>query len=64
MQDVKARSRRLTELVESFTDAYALDVGTVQRVCVVDRAAKPGKLVAHNMCYTQVPLLWWTHLLP
>jgi hypothetical protein len=54
LQDVKARSRKLTALVESFTDAYAEDVGTIQRVCVVDRAAKPGKLVAHNKRYTQV----------
>ena len=56
MQDVKARSRRLTELVDSFTDAYAGEVGTIQRVCVVDRAAKAGHLVAHNACYTQVLL--------
>eukprot|EP00892_Ulva_mutabilis_P006035 jgi/Ulvmu1/3803/UM018_0013.1 len=53
-QDVKARSRRLSALVDSFADAYAVEVGQVQRVCVVDRAAKPGKLVAHNKWYTQV----------
>jgi hypothetical protein len=55
-QDVKARSREMTALVESFTDAYAAAVGTVQRVCVVDRAAKPGKLVAHDKSYRQVLL--------
>ena len=69
MQVVKARSRRLTEVVESFTDAHAADIGTVQRVCVVDTAAKPGHLVAHNKAYTQVrtvtvprwpALLWCT----
>ena len=54
MQDVKARSRRLSALVDSFGDAYAAEVGEVQRVCVVDRAAKNGKLVAHNKWYTQV----------
>lgn len=51
---MKARSRKLTALVESFEDAYAAEVGSVQRVCVVDRAAKNGKLVAHNDRYTQV----------
>lgn len=56
MQDVKARSRRLTELVESCTDAYSTEVGAVQRVCVVERAAKAGHLVAHNDSYTQVLL--------
>jgi hypothetical protein len=55
-QDVKARSRAMTTLVESFTDSYASAVGTVQRVCVVDRAAKPGKLVAHDKSYRQVLL--------
>lgn len=54
VQDVKARSRRLSALVESFGDAYDPEVGQVQRVCVVDRAAKNGKLVAHNKRYTQV----------
>lgn len=54
MQDVKARSRRLSALLETFGDAYAAEVGEVQRVCVVDRAAKNGKLVAHNKRYTQV----------
>lgn len=53
VQDVKARSRRLSALVDTFGDAYAAEVGEVQRVCVVDRAAKNGKLVAHNKRYTQ-----------
>lgn len=54
VQDVKARSRKLTELVDSFTDAYQCEVGTLQRVCVVEHAAKHEKLVAHNDHYTQV----------
>jgi hypothetical protein len=54
IQDVKARSRRLTALVDSFQDAYEVEVGSVQRVCVVDHASKHGKLVAHNDRYTQV----------
>jgi hypothetical protein len=54
VQDVKARSRQLTALVDTFTDACAAEVGAIQRVCVVDGAAKPGKLVAHNERYTQV----------
>lgn len=67
MQDVKARSRRLSALLETFGDAYAAEVGEVQRVCVVDRAAKNGKLVAHNKRYTQVgrtvPVMMHRHAL-
>ena len=45
VQDVKARSRKLTTLVDSFQDAYAAEVGTIQRVCVVDHAAKHLSLI-------------------
>lgn len=40
--------------MDSFKDAYAAEVGSIQRVCVVDHAAKHSKLVAHNDHYTQV----------
>lgn len=53
LQDVKSRSRQLTALVDTFRDAYAGEVGSIQRVCVVERAAKAGKLVGHNERYTQ-----------
>lgn len=53
-QVVKARSRRLTTLVDSFADACEGEIGSIQRVCVVEAAAKSGKLVSHNKNYTQV----------
>ena len=53
-QAVKARSREVTALVESWTDAYAHLVGTTQRCCVVDTAADGVHLVAHTKTYTQV----------
>ncbi len=51
---VKARSRRLTTLVDSFTASYQHLVGTVQRVCVTDTAADGHHLVAHTKSYVQV----------
>jgi len=53
-QTVKARSRLLTTLVDSFTDAHCGEVGRVQRVHVDDVAAKGDKLVAHNKAHTQM----------
>ena len=60
--DVKARSRLITTLVDSFTDSYVEDVGRVQRVYVVDHAAKNNKLVAHNKQHTQVGLPLIPHI--
>jgi len=54
---VKARSRRLTTLVDSFTASYHYLVGTVQRVCVTDTAADGHHLVAHTKSYVQVLVL-------
>lgn len=53
-QTVKQRSREVTSLLESWTDAYVHLVGTVQRCCVVDTAADGVHLVAHNKTYAQV----------
>ena len=50
---VKARSRRLTLLVDSFVDSYHSLVGTTQRVCVTDTAADGHHLVAHTKTYCQ-----------
>ena len=55
---VKARSRRLTTLVDSFTASYQHLVGTVQRVCVTDTAADGHHLVAHTKSYVQVLVVW------
>ena len=51
---VKKRSREMTNLTESFTDAHADLVGTRQRVCVVDVASDGTSLVGHTMQYKQV----------
>jgi threonylcarbamoyladenosine tRNA methylthiotransferase CDKAL1 len=51
---VKARSRRLAALVDTFPGVYARLVGSVQRCCVVDLAADGHKLVAHSKSYAQV----------
>ena len=51
---VKARSRQLTQVVDSFTDCYQHLVGTVQRVTVVDTAADGVSLVGHSKSYCQV----------
>lgn len=53
---VKARSREITTLVESWTDAHAALVGTMHRSCVVDTAADGRSLVAHTKSYVQVLL--------
>jgi hypothetical protein len=50
----KARSRALTELVDSFTDCYANLVGTTQSVTVVEIAADGQRLVGHTKGYVQV----------
>jgi len=51
---VKARSREITSLVESWTDAHAALVGTAQRCCVIDTAADGLFLVGHSKSYAQV----------
>ena len=53
---MKARSRRLTALVDSFTDSFDSLVGSLQRVCVTDTAADGHHLVAHTKNYCQVRL--------
>jgi tRNA A37 methylthiotransferase MiaB len=53
-QVVKARSRQLTQVVDSFADCYQHLVGTVQRVTVVDTAADGISLVGHSKSYCQV----------
>uniref|UniRef100_A0A061S893 Threonylcarbamoyladenosine tRNA methylthiotransferase n=1 Tax=Tetraselmis sp. GSL018 TaxID=582737 RepID=A0A061S893_9CHLO len=53
---VKARSRRMTSLVEGFGDAEASLVGTVQKCWVVDTAADGKHLVGHTKAYHQVLL--------
>ena len=56
-QTVKARSRQLTQVVDSFTGCYQHLVGTVQRLTVVDIAADGVSLVGHSKSYCQVRLL-------
>ncbi len=51
---VKARSRRLTTLVDSLGGLFDGLVGSVQRVCVVDTAADGHHLVGHTKAYAQV----------
>lgn len=51
---MKARSRQLTRVVDSFTDCYQHLVGSVQRVTVVDTAADGFSLVGHTKSYCQV----------
>lgn len=53
----KARSRAMSALVDSFGDAHAHLVGTLQRVVVVDRAADGRHLVGHTKCYAQARCL-------
>ncbi len=53
---VKARSRELSALVDSWADVYTPLVGTRQRVCVVDTAADGHHLVGHTKNYTQARL--------
>lgn len=53
-QVVKARSRQLTKVVDSFDDCYDALVGSVQRVTVVDIAADGTSLVGHTSSYAQV----------
>lgn len=55
-QVVKARSREVTALVDSWEDAYQHLVGTAQRCWVVDVAADGHHLVGHTKTYAQVLL--------
>lgn len=50
---VKARSRRVSALVDGFSDVYAPLVGSRQRCCVVDTAADGTHLVGHSRSYCQ-----------
>ena len=50
---VKARSRRLTILVDSFTDSHESLVGTTQSVCITDTATDGHHLVGHTKNYSQ-----------
>lgn len=52
-QVVKARSRQLTKVVDSFYSCYSSLVGSVQRVTVVDVAADGTSLVGHTKAYAQ-----------
>lgn len=51
---VKARSRRLTLLVDGFKDAYTPLVGSRQVASVVSTAADGHHLVGHSQSYAQV----------
>lgn len=53
-QVTKARSRELTQVVDSWTDSYAHLVGTTQHVTVVDTAADGHHFVGHTSTYAQV----------
>uniref|UniRef100_A0A7S1T7V2 Threonylcarbamoyladenosine tRNA methylthiotransferase n=1 Tax=Tetraselmis chuii TaxID=63592 RepID=A0A7S1T7V2_9CHLO len=55
-QVVKARSRELSALVESFGEAEARFVGRTERCSVVDTAADGHSLVGHTKAYLQVLL--------
>lgn len=59
---IKARSRKLTSVVESFVDAYKHLMDTEVRVWIVDRAADKQHLVGHTKNYVQV-LVKGEHLL-
>ena len=52
--EVKRRSRQISELVETFTEATARLVGSRQRVWIVDDAADGIHRVGHTKTYTQV----------
>eukprot|EP00955_Chlamydomonas_euryale_P069263 360379-Chlamydomonas_euryale.AAC.3 len=51
---VKARSRDVTALTDSWADPYAHLLGSTLRVWVVDVAADGVKLVGHTKSYVQV----------
>lgn len=53
-QTVKARSRELTKIVDSFTTCYDFLIGTRQHVTIVDSAADGHHLVGHTGTYCQV----------
>lgn len=52
--EVKRRSREISELVETFTEATQRLVASQQRAVVVEVAADGVHLVAHTKNYTQV----------
>eukprot|EP00667_Euglena_gracilis_P006263 EG_transcript_6315 len=53
---IKQRSRRITQVFESYSDCFAHLVGTEQRVYVTELASDQFHVVGHTKCYTQVLL--------
>lgn len=53
-QIVKARSREVSALVDSFVEAYAPLEGTVHLVSIVEKAADKVHLVGHTRSYAQI----------
>ncbi|QDZ25522.1 radical SAM methylthiotransferase [Chloropicon primus] len=53
-QIVKARTRQVSALVDSFTDVYKSLEGTVQYVSIVEKAADRVRLVGHTETYAQI----------
>ncbi|KAJ9451825.1 Threonylcarbamoyladenosine tRNA methylthiotransferase [Diplonema papillatum] len=53
-QDKKDRSRRLTQVFESYSNHTHSIVGTLQRVWITEKAHDKKHLVGHTKCYVQV----------
>ncbi len=53
-QVVKARTRDVSKLVDSFTDAYVPLEGSLQLVSIVEKAADKTHLVGHTNTYAQI----------
>lgn len=51
---IKERSRKITQIFESYKDSYQHLVGTTQRVYITEMANDGHHLVGHTKCYTQV----------
>ena len=53
-QIVKARTREVSKLVDSFTEVYKHLEGTIQLVSIVEKAADRVRLVGHSNSYAQI----------